>query len=192
MKVGIVGYGYWGPKLARNFAEMPGVELAGIAEKDPTRRERVAAQHPWVPVHAATEDLLRRPDVDAIVVATPVRTHHALAKAALLAGKHLMVEKPLTENSAQAEELTALADDLGLTLMVGHTFQYNPAVRVLRELVASGELGEVYYIDAARLNLGIFQQDINVLGYLTRCYQAHLDGKAAPSLLPTTSTVQAA
>jgi predicted dehydrogenase len=163
MKVGIVGYGYWGPKLARNFSEMPEAELAGIAEIDPIRRARVAAQYPWVPVYAATDHLLRRSDIEAVVVATPIRTHYEVAKAALRAGKHVMVEKPLTGNSDQAEELSALADELGLTLMVGHTFQYNPAVRMLRELVASGELGEVYYVDAARLNLGIFQHDINVV-----------------------------
>lgn len=163
MKVGIVGYGYWGPKLARNLAEMPDVDLVGIADRDLSRLERVRTQYPWLTVGREAEDLLDRPDVDAVVIATPIRTHYKLARQALLAGKHVMVEKPLTANGDEAEELASLADQRGLTLMVGHTFQYNPAVRALAELIASGELGEVYYVDAARLNLGIFQPDINVL-----------------------------
>jgi predicted dehydrogenase len=163
MKVGIIGYGYWGPKIARNLAEMPDVELAAIADRDASRLARMQERFPSVrPTESATE-LLTRSDIQAVIVATPIRTHYALARAALLAGKHVMVEKPLTANSQESEELAALADELGLTLMVGHTFQYNPAVRALRELVASGELGEVYYVDAARLNLGIFQPDVNVL-----------------------------
>jgi predicted dehydrogenase len=163
MKVGIIGYGYWGPKLVRNFAEIPEVELGGIVDRDATRLAKVHAQYPSLTISQSAEDLFLRPDIDAVVVATPIRTHFRLARAALAAGKHVMVEKPLTADADQADELAALADELGLTLMVGHTFQYNPAVRALRDLVASGELGEVYYVDAARLNLGIFQRDINVL-----------------------------
>jgi predicted dehydrogenase len=163
MKIGIIGYGYWGPKLARNLAELPGSMLAAISDRDPARLERAHDRYPWLPVSASARDLVLAPELDALVVATPVQTHYALTKAALLAGKHVMVEKPLTANADQAEELAALANERGLTLMVGHTFQYNPAVRVLRELVASGELGEIYYVDAARLNLGIFQRDLNVL-----------------------------
>lgn len=163
MRIGIIGYGYWGPKLARNLAELPDAELCAIADADPERLARVRARFPWVAPTPSVDELLRSFEVEAVVVATPIRTHFALARQALLAGKHVMIEKPLTDNSVQAEELADLADSLGLTLMVGHTFQYNPAVRALRELVMSGELGDIYYIDAARLNLGIFQQDINVL-----------------------------
>jgi predicted dehydrogenase len=162
VKVGLVGFGYWGPKLMRNFSEMPGASLEWCADLDPQRLARVNEQHPAVRTTPSFEEMLRS-DVGAVVVATPIRTHYRLAKAALRAGKHVMVEKPLTANSDEAAELTRLADAHGLTLMVGHTFQYNAAIRALRDIVASGEIGEVYYVDSARLNLGLFQPDINVL-----------------------------
>lgn len=162
IKVGIIGYGYWGPKLVRNFAELPECTLGWVVDRDATRLERVRAQYPGVRTAQEVDELLRS-DVDAVVVATPIRTHHPLAKAALLAGKHVMVEKPLAASSVEAEELVELAERQGLRLMVGHTFEYNPAIRALREIVASGELGEIYYVDMARLNLGLFQRDINVL-----------------------------
>lgn len=162
IKVGVVGYGYWGPKLVRNFSEIPDAALAWVADRDPERLARVAVNYPGVqttPDYAA----MLRSDIEAVVIATPIRTHYALAKAALLAGKHVLVEKPLTASSREAEELTAIAEAQGLTLMVGHTFEYNEAIRCLRRIVASGELGDIYYVDAARLNLGLFQPDINVL-----------------------------
>ncbi len=162
MKVGVIGFGYWGPKLARNLLELPGAMLEWVVDLDPARLARVKAQYPSLHVTHCLEDLLLS-DVDAVVVATPIRTHYQLARKALLAGKHVMVEKPLAASSGEAEELVALADRLGLTLMVGHTFEYNPAVHALRDIVASGELGQVYYVDTARLNLGLFQPDINVL-----------------------------
>jgi predicted dehydrogenase len=163
MRVGVIGYGYWGPKLVRNFADLQSADLSAVADSDLSRLARVQAQYPSVRLFARAEDLLHEPDIDAVVIATPVHTHYRLARAALLAGKHVMVEKPLTASTTEAEELADLADQLGRTLMAGHTFQYNPAVRALRELVASGELGEVYYVDSARLNLGVFRRDINVL-----------------------------
>jgi len=162
VKVGLVGFGYWGPKLLRNFSEMPDAALEWCADLDPQRLARVKAQHPSVHTTTSFEEMLLS-DIGAVVVATPIRTHYRLAKAALLAGKHVMVEKPLTANSAEAAELTRLAAARGLTLMVGHTFQYNAAIRALRDIVSSGEIGEVYYVDSARLNLGLFQPDINVL-----------------------------
>ncbi|MDP9379902.1 MAG: Gfo/Idh/MocA family oxidoreductase [Chloroflexota bacterium] len=161
-KVGLVGFGYWGPKLVRNFSQMPDADLEWVVDLDPTRLARVKAQYPGVRTTSDFEEMLRS-DVEAVVVATPIRTHYRLAKAALLAGKHVMVEKPLTASSAEGEELVHIAERMGLTLMVGHTFEYNAAIRTLREIVVSGELGEIHYVDAARLNLGLFQHDINVL-----------------------------
>jgi predicted dehydrogenase len=162
IKVGVIGYGYWGPKLARNLGEIPGFELSLVVDNDLTRLARVRLQHPGVRTSPRLETLLRS-DVDAVVVATPVGTHHAIARAALLAGKHVMVEKPLTASSAEAEDLVSLADVLDRRLMVGHTFEYNPGIRAVRDIVASGEIGDVWYVDTARLNLGLFQTDINVV-----------------------------
>jgi predicted dehydrogenase len=162
VRVGVAGFGYWGPKLVRNFSELTDAELAWVSDLDAGRLQRVRQQYPAIQTTQDFEEMLRS-DVDAVVVATPIWTHYRLTKAALLAGKHVMVEKPLTADSAEAEELTALAQERGLTLMVGHTFEYNAAVRALREIVASGEIGEVYYVDAARLNLGLFQTRANVL-----------------------------
>jgi predicted dehydrogenase len=162
VKVGVVGFGYWGPKLVRNFCEMPDAMLEWVADLDSVRLARVQTHYPTVRTTSDYQYLLDS-DIDAIVVATPIRSHHRLAKAALLAGKHVMVEKPLAATSAEAEELVDLAQRQGLTLMVGHTFQYNGAVRALKEIVESGELGDIYYVDTARLNLGLFQPDINVL-----------------------------
>jgi len=162
IQIGVVGFGYWGPKLVRNLSEMTDANLTWVAEMNPVRRQRVDSQYPALQTTSDYEEMLRS-DVDAVVVATPIWTHYRLAKAALLAGKHVMVEKPLTSNTAEAEELTELAERRGLTLMVGHTFIYNGAVRALREIVNSGEIGDVYYVDAARLNLGLFQTKTNVL-----------------------------
>jgi predicted dehydrogenase len=162
VNVGVVGFGYWGPKLVRNINEISGARLRCVADLDLTRLERVRVSYPGVLVTQDYEELLRS-DVDAVIIATPIRTHYRLARQALLAGKHVLVEKPLTATSADAAELTRLADTLNLRLMVGHTFEYNNAIRALRDIVASGELGEIYYVDAARLNLGLFQADINVL-----------------------------
>lgn len=162
VKVGMIGFGYWGPKLTRNLAEMPDAELAWVADLDEERLARVRRQYPAVRTTPNYRDMLES-DVDAVVIATPVRTHFRLAAESLAAGKHVMVEKPLTATSAEGEELVREAEARGVVLMVGHTFVYNVAVRRLREIIASGELGRIYYIDAARLNLGLFRSDVNVL-----------------------------
>jgi predicted dehydrogenase len=162
VKVGVAGFGYWGPKLVRNFGEMADGELSWVCDMDAARLQRVRTQYPSVRTTQSFDEMLRS-GVDAVVVATPIWTHYKLAKTALLAGKHVMVEKPLTANAAEAAELTEIAESRGLTLMVGHTFEYNAAVRALREIVQSGEIGEVLYVDAARLNLGLFQTKANVL-----------------------------
>ncbi|MGZ3663580.1 MAG: Gfo/Idh/MocA family protein [Ktedonobacterales bacterium] len=162
LRFGVVGYGYWGPQLVRNLDRLAMGEVAYIADLSPERRQSAQFEFPGASVTPDLEEVLAS-DVDAIVVATPIRTHYKLARMALERGKHVFVEKPLTSNSADAEELVALADRLGRVLMVGHTFMYNPAVEKLRSLVQDGELGHVYYIDAMRVNLGLFQPDINVM-----------------------------
>jgi predicted dehydrogenase len=162
VRVGVVGYGYWGPKLARVFSELPDATLSMVADVRDARLEDIRLWHPGVTTTCDFHDLLAD-DVDAIVVATPVRTHYHLAKMALLAGKHVLVEKPLTLRADHARELTDLAAERGLTLMVGHTFVYNPAVELVREIVQSGELGQIYYLNATRVNLGLLQPDINVM-----------------------------
>jgi predicted dehydrogenase len=162
LRVGVIGYGYWGPQLVRNFDRLPSGRVASIADLSPERRQAAQAEYPAIHVTESIEQVLAS-DVNAVVIATPIRTHYALAKAALERGKHVFVEKPLTANAAQAEELLTIAARHGLTLMVGHTFMYNPAVEELRRLVQSGTLGHIYYVDAIRANLGLFQKDINVI-----------------------------
>jgi predicted dehydrogenase len=160
--VAVVGLGYWGPKLARNFHELPASQLAWVCDLDQARVEHVAGLYPGV---RATRDFgaVLASDVESVVIATPVSTHYPLAMAALAAGKHVMVEKPLAASSTEALDIAETAERRGLAAMVGHTFQYNPAVNVVRDLVCSGELGRIYYINATRVNLGLLQPDINVV-----------------------------
>lgn len=162
-RVGILGCGYWGPKLARNFARHPYAALVGAADVIQERADRTAAEFRVPRVSDDAEVIINDPDIDLVVVATPVWTHYALARAALLAGKHVLVMKPLTVRTDQAEELCALASRLGLLLAVDHTFIFTGAVQKIRELVSAGDLGELYYFDSVRINLGIFQHDVNVL-----------------------------
>ena len=163
IKVGIIGCGYWGPKLIRNFYELPQSQVCMLSDLSQARLDAIEQLYSGL---ATTQDyrrLLDDPNIGAVCIATPVKTHYKLVKESLLAGKHVLVEKPLTASSEEALELCKLAESRGLTLMVGHTFEYNPAVEKLRELVLSGELGDIYYVDSARLSLGLFRQDINVL-----------------------------
>ncbi len=161
--VAIVGAGYWGPNLIRNFYACPATRLVAVCDKDATRLERVVAPYPAVDAVNRFEDLLARDDVDALAIATPVSTHAPMGLAALRAGKHVLIEKPLADNVADAEELVASATGAGLTLMVDHTFIYSGPVRKVKELVDAGELGDLYYVDSVRINLGLFQNDVNVL-----------------------------
>lgn len=161
--IGVIGAGYWGPKHVRNFSELPGARVAMVADFDERRLAAIEATDPGVRTTKSYRDLLASPEVDAVVVATPVTTHAKLSREALRAGKHVLVEKPMAVSSEDVEELIRLAEHQHRTLMVGHTFLYNPAVRVLHELVQRGELGEIYYAHAQRLNLGLFQRDINVI-----------------------------
>jgi predicted dehydrogenase len=160
--IGVVGAGYWGPKHVRNFVGL-GARVDWIADRDPARLAAVSGEYPHIRPTRDLQDLLADDRVDAIVIATPVSSHAAIAGQALRAGKHVLVEKPLARSSTEAEELIELAAARGLVLMVGHTFLFNPAVRYLKNLIASGELGDIYYAYAQRLNLGLFQSDINVI-----------------------------
>lgn len=162
LRFGVIGWGYWGPKIGRNLDTLPHAMVAMVADTDAHRLATLAANQPWIQVTTQAEDIFRS-DIDAVVIATPVRTHFQFAREALLHNKHVLVEKPLTNSVAQAEELIALAQERERILMVGHTFEYNPAVNELRRLVQSGDLGKIYCVEAERVNLGLFRHDINVI-----------------------------
>src|SRR2546421_8614673 len=162
VRFGVVGWGYWGPKIARNLDALAQGTVTMVADMDEYRLASLKINKPWIKTTTRAEEVFCS-DVDGVIIATPVRTHYRLAKEALLSGKHVLVEKPLTANIAEAEELVALAQEQGCVLMVGHTFEYNPAVNELRKLVQSGELGKIYCIEAERVNLGLFRSDINVI-----------------------------
>jgi predicted dehydrogenase len=163
IKAGLIGYGYWGPNLARNLADTDGVELSVIADARPERRAAAARHHPGAAMVADAAELIARDDLDAVVIATPLHTHYALATAAIERGRHVLVEKPLAASKREAESLAELADKHGVRLMVDHTFVYTGAVRTIRGLVDSGQLGDLLYLDSVRVNLGLFQQDTNVI-----------------------------
>ncbi len=163
IRVGIIGFGYWGPNLVRNLVATEGVDVVYCAEQRQDRRELAARQYPTLKVIEEADRIFDDPEIDAIVVATPVTTHYQLTKRALEAGKHVLVSKPMTRSVAEAEELVELADQRDLVLMVDHTFVYTGAVRRLKELLDAGECGDLYYFDSVRVNLGIFQHDIDVI-----------------------------
>ncbi|HKR62065.1 MAG TPA: Gfo/Idh/MocA family oxidoreductase, partial [Pyrinomonadaceae bacterium] len=163
LKIGVIGYGYWGPNLVRNFMEAPGSTVVAVCDLRPERLNQLTARYPTIKTCANTKDLLGDSDIDAIAIATPVSTHFDLALAALRAGKHVLVEKPLAANSDQALRLIDEAAVRKRVLMVDHTFVYTGAVRKIRELITKNQLGEIYYYDAVRVNLGLFQHDVNVI-----------------------------
>jgi predicted dehydrogenase len=162
VKVGVIGAGYWGPNLIRNFADLPNSKVVMVADLKKERLARIKNVYPGIAITENYPDLFEH-KLDAVVIATPPPSHYQIAKDCLQHGLHVMVEKPLTLNSAHAEELIELAAQKNRVLMVGHTFEYNAAVRALKELMRSGELGEIFYLDAARLNLGLFQRNLNVI-----------------------------
>jgi predicted dehydrogenase len=162
LRFGIAGWGYWGPKIARNIDSLPHAAVSMVADTDPLRLAALRTSQPGLRATTQESDLFSS-DVDAVIIATPVKTHYRLAKEALLHGKHVLVEKPLTANVAEAEELVKLAASHQLVLMAGHTFEYNPGVNELRKLVQSGDMGRIYCVEAERLNLGLFRSDINVI-----------------------------
>jgi len=162
LRVGIIGLGYWGPKLVRNLHNIPGVTMAMASDLSQERLNDLGKIYPDI---ILTRDYKRLLDdsLDAVVIATPVYTHYKLEREALLAGKHVFVEKPLTDNSTHGEELLSLANAGNLRLMVGHTFLYNPGVEAVKRVIQSGEMGDVYYLNSTRVNLGLLQPDINVM-----------------------------
>jgi predicted dehydrogenase len=163
IRVGVIGWGYWGPNLGRNVAASRECWLAGIADHSAGRRAAAHQDHPGVVLHTRGEELITDPRIDAVIIATSVHAHFDLALAALRAGKHVLIEKPIAESSEQALILIEESDRRGLTLMVDHTFLFSPAVRAIRELLNAGALGQLRYFDSARLNLGIVRRDVNVL-----------------------------
>lgn len=163
MKIAVVGLGYWGPNLVRNFLAAPNVKAVVGCDKDASRLEKIKNKFPEVELTDSFDSVLKRDDIQAVVIATPVFSHYPLAKQALEAGKHCFVEKPFTSSVAQAEDLINLAEKKGLKIMVDHTFVYTGAVRKMKEIIEKGELGEIYYFDSVRVNLGLFQHDVNVV-----------------------------
>ena len=161
--IGIIGFGYWGPNLARAVSESGVARVEMIADGADKARERAGLRYQSSRIVAEPSEIFRDPAVDAVVIATPVHTHFELAMAALKAGKHVLVEKPMTETVAQSLRLVEEAARRNLTLMVDHTFIYTPAVQKISGLIKSGELGDVYYYDSTRVNLGLFQRDVNVI-----------------------------
>ncbi len=160
--IGVVGAGYWGPNLIRNFRAVPGFRVKYICDIDPARLEHMNRLYPDIKAVEDFEVLINDDDLDAVAIATPVSLHFELAKMSLRAGKHTFIEKPMVSSSAEGRELIDLAEEMKRTLMVGHVFIYTSAVRKIKEIVNSDDFGEIYYISARRLNLGLFQKDINV------------------------------
>ena len=163
IKVGVIGYGYWGPNIVRNLHALDSTRVETVCDKSEAALSRVRKSYPAMKTCTDSSEILTSPTIDAVAVVTPVWTHYELAKAALQNGKHVFVEKPFTSNSKQAEELIELAARKNLTIMVDHTFLFTGAVRKIRELTESGALGDLYYYDSLRVNLGLFQHDVSVI-----------------------------
>ncbi|MBO3463337.1 Gfo/Idh/MocA family oxidoreductase [Aetokthonos hydrillicola Thurmond2011] len=163
INIGIIGYGYWGPNIVRNFAEIPQVQVTIISDLKPELLTKAQARYPTIQVTTNCRDIFTDPKINAVVIATPVSTHFDLALAALQAGKHVLVEKPMTVSSEQAIRLIEEAEKRNLVLMVDHTFVYTGAIRKMRDLVVTNAIGNIYYYDSVRVNLGLFQHDVNVI-----------------------------
>jgi len=163
IKVGVIGYGYWGPNIVRNLHGLESTRAEIVCDRSPKALARAQKAYPGIRAVSDPDELLRSPDIDAVAVITPVWTHYELAKKALENGKHVFIEKPFTSSAAQAEELIELAARKKLTIMVDHTFLFTGAVRKIRELTESGALGDLYYYDSLRVNLGLFQHDVSVI-----------------------------
>ena len=192
LRVGIVGFGYWGPNLVRNLYTTPGIRPEVIVDQSPARLELAQQRAPGVRTTTELDELLEDEQIDAVVVATPISTHFSVAQRALNAGKHVLVEKPMTATVDEAEALVALARERDRRLMVDHTFLFNPALRTIRELIDRGELGEVLYFDSTRINLGLYQHDVSVIWDLAPHDFAIMDyllGKAPQSVTSIGSKV---
>ena len=163
IRIGVIGHGYWGPNIVRNLHALDSARVVAVCDKSPEAQSRAKHAYPDVQVTSDATEILRSPDIDAVAIVTPVWTHFELAKAALENGKHVFLEKPLTSNATQAEELIELAQKKNLKIMVDHTFLFTGAVKKIRQLIDQGELGDLYYYDSTRVNLGLFQHDIDVI-----------------------------
>jgi len=163
IRIGVIGYGYWGPNIVRNLQGLDTTRVEMICDGNPAALARARKAYPGIRTVSDATEIFRSPEVDAVAVITPVWTHYELTKAALESGKHVFIEKPFTSSSAQAEELIELAARKNLTIMVDHTFLFTGAVRKIRELTESGALGDLYYYDSLRVNLGLFQHDVSVI-----------------------------
>ncbi|HYF50151.1 MAG TPA: Gfo/Idh/MocA family oxidoreductase [Planctomycetota bacterium] len=163
IRIGLIGYGYWGPNLARNFNETPGACIAAISDLSKDRLALAKARYPNAEVTTEHDRVLGDPKIDAVIIATPVTTHYPLVKRALENGKHVLVTKPITSKVSEGSELCNLAEKKGLVLMVDHTFIFTGAVKKIKQLVEDGSVGPLYYYDSVRINLGLFQHDVNVL-----------------------------
>lgn len=188
IRVGVIGYGYWGPNVVRNLRTVEGATVAAICDKSPAALRRAGQLYPGVTLTHDYGDLIDSPEIDAIAVITPVWTHFELAKKALKNGKHVFVEKPFTAKSSEAEELIELAAQKKLKIMVDHTFLFTGAVRKIRDLLDEGSLGRLFYYDSRRVNLGLFQHDVNVIWDLAPhdfSIVDHLIGRAPEAILAT-------
>jgi predicted dehydrogenase len=163
IRFGVIGYGYWGPNVVRNLVSLDGAQVLAVCDKSPAARRRAQKTYPGLSVITDASEIMASPDIDAVAIVTPVWTHFELAKEALESGKHVFVEKPFTSSAAQAEELINLAQQKNLKIMVDHTFLFTGAVKKIRQLVEEGTLGKLYYYDSTRVNLGLFQHDVNVV-----------------------------
>ncbi|MET1045151.1 MAG: Gfo/Idh/MocA family oxidoreductase [Hyphomicrobium sp.] len=173
--IGVIGYGYWGPNLVRNFAELSRATVVGVSDLDSKRLALVSSRFPGVHTTTDYHELLRDPKIDAIVIATPVSTHFQIAMAALKAGKHVWLAKPMTETSMQASQLVDVAAKRNLILLVDHTFVYTGSIRKIGEVMRSADMGQLFYYDSIRVNLGLFQRDVNVISDLAAHDFAILD-----------------
>jgi len=162
LNIGVVGCGYWGPNLIRNFRALQDCKMKVICDQDVNRLKQLKSLYPEVQTETSFEAVLADKSIDALIIATPVRFHHKMAKASLEAGKHTFIEKPMASSSAECEELNAIAEKNKLTLMIGHTFLYSSPVRKIKDIIKAGDIGTIQYISSRRLNLGLYQKDINV------------------------------
>lgn len=192
LRVAVIGAGYWGPNLARNFRASPDWELAAICDLDAARAQRVADQIGGVPVLTDLDDVLSDASIDAVAIATPARTHHRIVVAALTAGKHVVVEKPLADEQVRGLSMVREATARGLVLMADHTYCYTPAVQRIRELIAAGDLGELLFIDSVRINLGLIQPDVDVFWDLAPHDLSIIDFIIPGGLRPSSVSAQGA
>lgn len=163
IRAGVIGFGYWGPNLVRNIHGLQSASVEAVADGDSVKRDKVLRQYPGTRVMEDGLTLIADPEIDAVCIATPASSHYLLAKAALEAGKHVLIEKPMTRTSEESRVLNAIAKQKNLVLMAGHTFVYSGAVRKIKEIIDAGELGDLYYYDSSRFNLGLLQKDMNAL-----------------------------